>query len=318
MPVLSRKLGIALTDLGQLEAAATAYEEAIQRDEKLDDARSVAVGKGQLGTVRTLQQRYAEALDIYIEVREIFEGLGELGTVATVWHQIGIVHRQTKQFEAAEQAYRQALAIEVQRKNQAGEARSLSELGNLYKEMGRLEEAVAFYQQAADIDVELKDLAKEGIRRNNLANTFIKLERYDEARRELHRAIACKKPYGHVATPWTTWHNLYDLEQATHHPEAAAKAREKAIQCFLDYRRIIVMWQNCVLWLLRRLLKGILMRPNKNWLNIFIQVGSYLFLNCKPFSTERETLHWLMNRTCIMTMLWSCGCCWRNCSWIVV
>ena len=53
--------------------------------------RDVAVSKGKLGTVRMLQQRYAEALEIYDEARDIFESLGEPGSVATTWHQIGMV-----------------------------------------------------------------------------------------------------------------------------------------------------------------------------------------------------------------------------------
>ena len=43
--------------------------------------------------------------------------------------------------------------------------------------------------------------------------------------------------YGHAAQPWITWNNLHRLEQATGHPEAAAQARQQAIQCFLAYRR---------------------------------------------------------------------------------
>ena len=73
--------------------------------------------------------------------------------------------------------------------------------------------------------------------RSNLANTLIKLHRYNDARRELHRAIKCFKLYGHAAEPWKTWAILHDLEQATGHPEAAAQARQQAMQCFLAYRR---------------------------------------------------------------------------------
>jgi tetratricopeptide (TPR) repeat protein len=84
-------------------------------------------------------------LKIFAEARKTFESLCEPGSVATIWHQIGMVHKRVGQFDQAERAYRQALAIEVQQKNLADEARSLLELGNLYDQMGRLEEAVAFY-----------------------------------------------------------------------------------------------------------------------------------------------------------------------------
>jgi tetratricopeptide (TPR) repeat protein len=226
-----------LRDLGRLDEAAAAYQEAIGRDEKRGDQRDVAVGKGNLGTVRMLQERYQEALAAYIEARSIFESLGEPGSVAVIWHQIGMVHKRAEQFEQAESAYRQSLAIMVREKLVADEAANLNELGNLYNQMGRLEEAVKCYRQAADIAVKLQDQMKEGLRRNNLANTLIKLQRYDEARRELLRAIECNQPYGHAAEPWKTWDILHDLEQATGHPQAAVEARQRAIEAYLAYRR---------------------------------------------------------------------------------
>ncbi len=226
-----------LRALGRLDEAAATYEEAIKRFEKLDDRRWIAVNKFQLGTVRKNQGRDTEALAIYAEARDIFEALGEPLSVAGAWHQIGMVHRQADQFEPAERACRQALAISVQQKDRQGEASSLNELGNLYDAAGRLEEAVTFCRQAADIYAKLQDLRYEGVVRSNVADTFIKLHRYDEARRELHRAIECKKPYGHAATPWKTWNLLHDLEQATGNPQAAAEARGQAIQSYMAYRR---------------------------------------------------------------------------------
>jgi tetratricopeptide (TPR) repeat protein len=226
-----------LEALGRLDEAAAAYEEAIQRFEHVDDRRWVAVARGQLGTVLLGQQRYQEALEAYTEARATFESLGEPSSVAVLWHQIGMVHRRAGQFERAEAAYRQSLAIEVREQHLAGEAASLGELGNLYFAMAWLEEAVKCFRQAADIHVRLEDQRYEGADRYNMAKTLIKLGRLDEARPELLRAIECKKPYGHVAELWMTWDNLYDLEQATGNAQAAAKARQRAIESYLAYRR---------------------------------------------------------------------------------
>jgi tetratricopeptide (TPR) repeat protein len=229
--------GDCLSNLGRLDESASAYAMAIERAEKRQDRRSAAVNKFQLGYVHVLQQRYSEALTIYAEARDTFAGLGEPQSVASAWHQIGMAHRKAGNFDAAEHAYRQSLAVRVQLKDYAGEGSSLLELGNLYDAMGRLEEAIAFYRQAIDISIRLQELQREGIRRNNLANIMIKLQRYDEARHELLRVIECDRPYGHAAQPWTAWSSLYDLEQATGNMEAAAQARQQAIQSYLAYRR---------------------------------------------------------------------------------
>jgi tetratricopeptide (TPR) repeat protein len=227
-----------LSALGRLDEAAAAYEENIRRAEKLGDDRQVAVGKGQLGTVRLMQRRYKDALEAYEEARERFTRLDEPGSVATAWHQIGMAYEEEGQPEAAEDAYRKSLAIEVRLGNVAGQASTLNQLGNLYGDaLGRTEESVAFLSQAADKSVELRDLASEGRSRSNLAIRLRKLRRLDDARQEIRRAIECGSQFGHASEPWKTWGILADIETDAGNPTAAAEARRKAIGCYLAYRR---------------------------------------------------------------------------------
>ncbi len=225
-----------LSDLGQLDISAKTFEEAIELAETINDQRQIAISKARLGNVRQQQQRYADALDAHNAARINFELLGEPESVATAWHDIGVLHSRFGQFLESEQAYRKALAIRVQKQNLSGEANTLSELGNLYGPMGRLEDAITCIRRAVEISILLKDQRKEGVRRGNLANTLSKMKRYDEARREAKLAIECKQPYGQSVSPWKTWHVLYEVEQATGNPQAAAEARERARQSYLAYR----------------------------------------------------------------------------------
>jgi tetratricopeptide (TPR) repeat protein len=83
-----------LQALGQLEAAAEKYEEAINEAENLEDFRQVAVGKGQLATVRMDQGRYDEAIAGHEAARTLFEQQNEPQMVAVAWHQIGMVYQR--------------------------------------------------------------------------------------------------------------------------------------------------------------------------------------------------------------------------------
>jgi tetratricopeptide (TPR) repeat protein len=196
------------------------------------------VGKGQLGIVRLKQQRYAEALEAHQQARDTFSRLNEPGSVAIAWHQIGMVHEQADQPEAAEEAYNQSLAIVVRLGDQAGQASTLGQLGNLYNYvMQRPEEAVAFYQRAAEIYGEIGDLAGEGRAQSNLANTLFKLQRLEEARQAIRRAIECNAPFGHAASPWTSWAILAAIETEAENSAAAADARQQALNAYLAYRR---------------------------------------------------------------------------------
>ncbi len=231
------KKGECLLDLGRLEESAAAYEESIQVAEELKSERHIAVGKGQLGTVRFSQGRYEEAIEAHNEAREIFENLGEPGMAAVALQQAGVVFEEIGQFEEAEQAFQQSLALNVQQHNTLDEARSLGRLGNLYAKMGRSEDAVISFRQSAEKYTEINDMANEGRVRGNLTITLIILKRYDEARQEIQRAIECFKPYGHHVEPWRAWDKLHDIELADGNQEAAARAREQAIQLYLVCRR---------------------------------------------------------------------------------
>jgi tetratricopeptide (TPR) repeat protein len=230
--------GDCLRDLGRFDDAAAAYDECIRRAEQLGADRDVAVGKGQLGTIRMLQGRYPEALAAHAEARERFTQLDEPGTVAVSWHQTGAVYQEVGQPEAAEDSYRKSLAISVRVGNVAGQASTLGQLGNLYDDvLDRPEEALAFYRQAADKHVEIHDVAKESRDRKNLGRTLRKLRRLDEARHEIRRAIECDAQFGHAAEPWMTWAILADIETDAGNPTAAADAKTKAIACYLAFRR---------------------------------------------------------------------------------
>ncbi len=118
--------GYCLWLLGRLDEAAAAYEEGIRRDEERGDNRDVAVGKAQIGNIRVDQRRYPEALAALAEARERFTQLDEPGNIAVAWHQSGIAYQEAGQPEAAEDAYRKALAISVRLGDVAGQARTLT------------------------------------------------------------------------------------------------------------------------------------------------------------------------------------------------
>jgi len=232
------ELADCLQALGRLDEAAATYEEAIARNENRKDFRGVAVGKGQLATVRMFQGRYEEAIASYEEVRTFFEQQNEPQSVAGMWHQIGIVHDEAGQYDAAEAAYRQSLEISTQMGNRDGQAVSLGQLGTLYdSKLNRPEEAVIFYRQAADIFAERGYLKSEGMARNNIAATLRQIQRYDEARAEIGRAIECYQPFGHAAESWKTFNILHNIETATGNPAAAQAAWRQARDVYLAYRQ---------------------------------------------------------------------------------
>ncbi len=227
-----------LVNLGRLDEAAAAYEEGLRLHKHRGADRDLAVVKSQLGSVRRNQRRYPEALAAYAEARERFTQLDEPGSVAVSWHQTGMVYQAAGNPEAAEDAYRKSLAVNVRLGNVAGQAGTLNQLAILYdNHLGRPEEAVDLLRQAADKFVESNDVASEGKVRGNLAIRLRKLGRVEEARHEIRRKIESAAQFGHAAEPWKDWAILAAIETHAGNPAAAAEANHKAIACYLAYRR---------------------------------------------------------------------------------
>ena len=126
--------------------------------------------------------------------------------------------------------------MSIEQKNLLDQAKNLGRLGSFYAKVGRTDEAVTFLQQSAEKYVEINNMADEGRVRGNLSITLISLKRYEEARQEVQRAIECFKPYGHSVEPWRAWDKLHEIELADGNKEAAAQAREQAIQLYLAFR----------------------------------------------------------------------------------
>jgi tetratricopeptide (TPR) repeat protein len=230
--------GDCLCNLGRLDQAAAIYKESMRRAEKVSDARGVAIVKCQLGIVRRRQGRSGDALKAFGESRELFVRLNEQGMVATTWHEIGNVYFDTRQSEAAEDAYRKSLQISVCIGDVTLQANTLTQLGNLHGALlGRFEEAVEFYRRAADKFVEIGDAANESRAKGNLATNLRRLGRLDEARHEIRRAIECGAPFGHATEPWMNWNILYEIESDAGDAAAAAEAKREAIALYVTYRR---------------------------------------------------------------------------------
>jgi tetratricopeptide (TPR) repeat protein len=229
--------GECLLAVGRLAEAEDVYERSFALDKEQGDLRGMAVVKLQLGTVRTHQKRFKDAIDSYVEARTIFEALGEPGSVASAWHQIGAVHAETGDHALAEASFQSSLRISVQQGDQSSQANTLNDIGLLYEKTGQLEEAIRFLRQAISIDIKMHNLTREGQRRNNIADCLFRLRCFHEARQEVLRAIECKELIGYAEDMWKTFHLLHNIERALGAEGAAAQAREKAVMTFIEYRR---------------------------------------------------------------------------------
>jgi protein O-GlcNAc transferase len=127
-------LGVALKDLGQLDAALASYRKAVELKPNYAEAHN------NLGTVlQTLGQPDA-ALSSYRRAVEIEPDFAE------AHFNLGDVLRSLGHLDGAEASYHRALKIKPDYVS------AHINLGNIYKDTGRLDEAIASYRRAVPLD----------------------------------------------------------------------------------------------------------------------------------------------------------------------
>ncbi|MCP4105769.1 MAG: tetratricopeptide repeat protein [Desulfobacteraceae bacterium] len=237
MGLLNTDLGDVLTDMGDYDGAKTAYESALAIDEEIGgDPRGTAVTKGQLGTLAMLQGNLQEAAQRYLDALGTFRQLNEPESEAIIWHQLGRVHQEAEQWDAAEQAYRQSAQIEESQGNLKGAAASWGNLAVVAQLAGKPDEAETWYRKAIDGLKASGDTANASKMLNNLANLLQTHypQRLPEARHLAEEALAIDKTLDPGAAE--IWKNYTlmaqiaekqkDTEQAKEYRRLAREARQ--------------------------------------------------------------------------------------------
>ena len=109
--VLRTDLADVLTDQGKYAEARAQYELGLETAKELNDLRGQGVILGQLGTLAMVEGDLADAVKRYHEALELFQRLGEPASEAVVQHQLGMAFQEARQWEQAEQHYRESARL---------------------------------------------------------------------------------------------------------------------------------------------------------------------------------------------------------------
>lgn len=236
-------LGTSLRDQGLYPQAETAYEQARQVFQQIDDLRSQDIALTNLGTLALMLQNYPKAQSYYLQALKIDKILGESGMEAVTWHYLGLVAEEQKEWSEAERCYRACLMLREQSGDKVGTASVCNNLAILAERTNRYIEAENWLKRALNLDEQVQPNSYSHARSlQNFATLLLHeiqarqapITRLDEAKRYAERVLTIIETHD---TPmiWHTFSILKSMAELEENQEAAQDYSHHERETYIAY-----------------------------------------------------------------------------------
>lgn len=220
---------LALSSLGELDAARSSYEEELVIVQQLGDVVAQAQVLNNMGQLLQQQDQFDKSIAVLTESIELRERLGDDRGVAFCIGNIATVHHRRGDFPAAQVSYEKILGLFRRLEDQANEVTTLYNLGDLSRVQRNIEQAAQLYEEGLAIATSagLTSERAKGIWKQALV--FQEREQFSEAHGQYEAALEVFQSIGDKANEAEALNDLGTLLWHTHQLDAAAGAYEKAM-----------------------------------------------------------------------------------------
>ncbi|HEX3556279.1 MAG TPA: tetratricopeptide repeat protein [Thermoanaerobaculia bacterium] len=222
-------LGIVAWQRGDAANARKLYEEALTTFRNTGDRRGAAQALNNIAILLWQQDDLAGAKEIYGKVLAVYRETGNRRGLASSLSNLGMVQRAEGDLKAARRTHEEALALRREIGERQGEAVSLNNLAQVLSDEGDLAGARVLYGQALALFQAVGDKRSASDALSNLG--AVDRERGDtvSARRSYAAALAVKRAIGDRAGMATALAGLGDVHLARGEPAAAARSYGEAL-----------------------------------------------------------------------------------------
>lgn len=225
-------LGVALFELGDLDAAERALHDAFTLGRIDDDDLLLARAINNLGLIANVRGRHADALALYRMAIPSYQRLGQPRGLAETYHNLAITFRDLADLERAEDYERRAMEFGRQASDERLVAMAQVGLAELQLRKGDAEFAEAAARRGAQAFASIGDAQFEAdaVRLAGVAATA--LAKYDIAAEALDRAVSLASERGFALVEGESRHARAKLALALGDLASARSDADAALEIF--------------------------------------------------------------------------------------
>ena len=181
------------------------------------------------------QQSYHKALELMSQMQGIFEEYANSGK-AGIYHQLGYVAQEQRQFQQAEQYYQQALQIYIVEDNyRYGQAATYHQLGYVAQEQRQFQQAEQYHQQALKIYIEYNDRYEQAKTYHHLGMIAQEQRQFQQAEQYYQQALQIFIEDNIRNEQAKIYYFLGYVAQEQRQFQQAEQYYQQALQIFIEY-----------------------------------------------------------------------------------
>jgi tetratricopeptide (TPR) repeat protein len=178
------------------------------------------------GRILNLRGERGRAVTDLQTAHDIAESAGDAAAQCAALAELGLVHHQVRDLEAAERCYEEAIATARGAGDRRAEARALGNLGAVHHDSRRFERARERYRMAIEMLRQVGESRLEGIFQNNLGLLSHEAGEYADAKEQFGRALRLLSNAGDLRYEAITLGNVGMLHHELRELDAARDAHE--------------------------------------------------------------------------------------------
>ena len=189
----------------------------------------------QLGIVAQELRDFEQARSHFQQALDIQIEFNDRFSQASTYHMLGRVAQELRDFEQAQSHFQQALDIQIEFNDRYSQASTYHQLGIVAQELRDFEQAQALFQQALDIQIEFNDRYSQASTYHQLGRVAQELRDFEQARSLFQQALDIKIEFNDRFSQASTYGQLGDIERAQENYNEAKALLLKALEIFAEF-----------------------------------------------------------------------------------